>query len=66
MEETDTLMHTFIVRIWLEEAADAGRPARWRGHVTHLPSRQRVTIESLDDLRQFVTPYLEAMGATPL
>ncbi len=62
MDETDTPLHSFVVRIWLEEAAGAERPARWRGHITHIPSQERDYIESLEELCRFMTPYLKAMG----
>jgi hypothetical protein len=54
--------HPFVVRIWLEESAEAGHHATWRGHITHVPSGERRYLRSLDDMASFVAPYLESMG----
>ena len=62
MDLFETNTHPFIVKIWLEEtAAEAGR-AKWRGHVTHVPSGERRYLEELDDITAFIAPYLEGMG----
>jgi hypothetical protein len=54
--------HTFIVRIWLKETVEEAGRATWRGHVTHLPSRQRRHVKDLDDIAAFIAPYLNKMG----
>jgi hypothetical protein len=60
MFETNT--HPFIVKVWLEETvAEAGR-ARWRGHITHVPSGERCYIEALEEIDVFIASYLEGMG----
>ena len=58
-EETTT--HSFIVKIWLEETAGETGKALWRGHITHVPSNRRVYVERLDQICEFVAPYLNAM-----
>jgi hypothetical protein len=55
----------FVVRIWLEEAAEDGRSARWRGHITHVPSGERRYLKELNDIVAFIVPYLEGMGVKP-
>jgi hypothetical protein len=55
--------HSFVVKIWLEETAmEAGR-AIWRGHITHVPSGERLYIKELDEVTQFILPYLKGLGA---
>lgn len=54
--------NSFIVKIWLEEAAEEAGQARWRGHITHVPSGERHYLRNLDDIAFFVGPYLDAMG----
>lgn len=61
--------HSFIIKIWLEERAeDLGR-ALWRGHITHVPSRARAYLRTLDDVTGFIRPYVQKMevptGAAP-
>lgn len=58
----ETIMHSFIIRIWLEEKAEETGTATWRGHITHIPSNQRRHIENLDAVKQFINPYLQSMG----
>jgi hypothetical protein len=48
--------HAFVIKIWLEEST------RWRGHITHVPSGERHYIETLDEIDDFILPYLEKMG----
>jgi len=54
--------HTFIVRIWLEKSAEEAGRATWRGRVTHVPSGEERTVETLDQITAFVTHYLRTMG----
>jgi hypothetical protein len=54
--------HSFIVKVWLEEPADAQHGATWRGHITHVPSGTRRTVQTLDDIDRFIATYLERMG----
>jgi hypothetical protein len=54
--------HSFIVKIWLEETAEEAGQARWRGHITHVPSGERRYVQDLDDIAAFIAPYLEKMG----
>jgi hypothetical protein len=54
--------HSFIVKIWLEETAEEAGQARWRGHITHVPSGERRYVQDLDEITAFIAPYLERMG----
>lgn len=58
--ENDT--HSFIVKIWLEDRVEKTGRARWRGHITHVPSGVRRYLRSLDDITAFMQPYLRQMG----
>jgi hypothetical protein len=62
VESIEATSHPFVVRIWLEENAREARGARWRGHITHVPSGERQYLAKLDDIVQFMVPYLEEMG----
>jgi hypothetical protein len=54
--------HVFMIKIWLEESADEGGQARWRGHITYISTGERRYIENLYDVIAFIRPYLEKMG----
>ena len=64
MTMPDLNMHSFVVRIWLEEPVCDGKGARWRGHVTHVPSEEKRYIERLIDLDTFIGSYLKTMGVS--
>jgi hypothetical protein len=54
--------HSFIVKIWLEEAAEDHHRGKWRGHITHVPGGERRYLKNLGEIVAFIAPYLESMG----
>jgi hypothetical protein len=54
--------HSFIIKIWLEETAEGGDQAVWRGHITHVPSGERRYVQHTDEITAFIVPYLQSMG----
>jgi hypothetical protein len=62
MDSREATSYPFVIRIWLEDSAEGGHGATWRGHITHVPSGERRYFDSLDDIASFVAPYLERMG----
>jgi len=54
--------HSFIVKIWLEETAEEAGRAKWRGHITHVPSGERRHLKDLEDILDFIAPYLQKLG----
>ena len=61
MELFKTHTHSFVVKIQLEETADARR-VTWRGRITHVPSGARRYLKDLDGIKSFILPYLEDIG----
>jgi len=55
-------VHSFIVKVWLEETNQRGR-ALWRGHITHVPGGERRYVRELSQITAFIAPYLHTMGA---
>lgn len=65
MDSSDGAEHptqSFIVRIWIEEPAEPGRGATWRGHITHVQSGARRSVDSLVGIHRFLVVHLEAVG----
>jgi hypothetical protein len=62
MDSSDINIHSFIVKIWLEETVDEAGRATWRGHITHVLSGERRYIKDLEDTMIFLMPYLQGMG----
>ncbi len=62
MDAPEPNTHSFVIRIWLEETALEGERANWRGHITHVLTRERRYVEQPDDIFLFILPFLQAMG----
>ncbi len=62
MELFENSSHSFVLKLWLEDAGSETDPACWRGHVTHVPSGERRYFQDLNGLLEFLIPYLEGMG----
>jgi hypothetical protein len=58
------LTMSFIVKLWLEEIAEETDQMVWRGHITHVPSGTRRYFSALDQIAEFVGPYLTESGAS--
>ena len=54
-------IYSFIIKIWREDPG-RNKHAKWRGHITHVPSQERRYLKSLDDVTDFVNRYLYYMG----
>jgi hypothetical protein len=53
--------HSFIVRIWLEETVQQAGHAVWRGQITHVPGGEHRYLQELEEILDFIIPYLETM-----
>jgi hypothetical protein len=62
MKSLDSDTHSFVIKIWVEEAADEKAPVVWRGHITHVPDGERQYLNTLSDIQKFIAPYLKTMG----
>jgi hypothetical protein len=55
-------IHSFIIKVWLEETVAEGGKAKWRGHITHVLSGERRYLQTLSGVSAFIMPYLNRMG----
>jgi hypothetical protein len=55
-------VHSFIVKVWLEEDANKDGGSKWHGLITHVPGGEQRYLRSLSEIEAFVEPYLKAMG----
>jgi hypothetical protein len=62
MDEIESAAQSFIVRVWVEERSLEGGQGAWHGHITHVPSGERCNLKNLDEIGDFIAPYLEEMG----
>jgi len=55
-------IHSFIVKVWLEETVDEEGQAKWRGHITHVSIGERRYLQRPSEITDFIVPYLKSMG----
>ena len=60
LEEPDA--QSFIVKVWVEDGSETGGQGVWRGHITHVSSHERRYLKNLNEIEDFIAPYLEEMG----
>lgn len=65
MDTTDAMSHSFILKIWLETTAEEIGGARWVGRIVHVPRAQATYFRDLNEIPQYLLPYLEEMGIKP-
>lgn len=58
----DLTIHSFVIRIWIEEIDTDTRRALWRGHITHTESMRREHFERLDGIAPFIERCLRPAG----
>lgn len=54
----DVTAHSFLLRFWREAKGPEQEDLPWRGHITHVMSRRRSSIQDLEEIKTFVEPYL--------
>ncbi len=62
MEPLEPDAQSFIAKVWVEDNAEGAGQGMWRGHITHVPSGERRYLKNLDEIGDFIAPYLENMG----
>ncbi len=65
IEPQETPAYSFILKVWIEEPNRQGGHVRWRGLITHVPSGVRRYVTHLDQVSDFIEPYLTEMGIVP-
>ena len=58
MELTDAAIHSFIVKVFVDEPEQGSRSGGWHGHITHVQSGKKGYLNDLDDVCDFIQPYL--------
>ena len=61
MKAGEPHVHSFVIRVW-QEKVDEDDSIHWRGHITHVPGGERIYVQELVDILDFVVPYIESMG----
>jgi hypothetical protein len=64
MDTPEATLHSFIVKLWLEDTGDEAKQKGWHGYITHVPSGERQYLRELTDIVIFIERYFES-GSTP-
>ena len=57
-DQVEPFIHSYVIRIWLEEAGEADTKAVWRGHITHIPGEERKYLNDLSEIPAFIESHL--------
>ncbi len=66
MKSFEPNRHVFILRIWREPREIEGAELEWRGVIEHVPTGERRYFNELNDVVDFLRPYLQQMGHKPV
>jgi hypothetical protein len=58
MDEPESRVQSFIVKLWLEESGQETGRVVWRGYITHVPGGERRYLKKLSDIKDFIGHYL--------
>lgn len=61
-------IHSFVVKIWLEQQLEKTDALTWHGYIIHVASNERLYIRNLQSIVTFIRGYLirQGMDATDL
>lgn len=58
MDLSESQLHSFIIKFWLEDALENTKPTAWRAKITHVPGGEHRYIKSFDEMADFITAHL--------
>ena len=62
MDFAESQLHSFIIKLWLEDVAEDGNQPMWGGQIKHVPGGEQRHVRNLEEITDFIKPYLESMG----
>ena len=60
----ESKIHSFIVKVWLEDSEEDPDVTLLHGHITHVPSGERHYIRRVSEVPLFIRSHLGRMGIT--
>jgi hypothetical protein len=58
-------LHSFIIKVWLEDASRPDNGPAWRARITHVPGGEQRYLNDLDDIPSFIRTTLGQRGVRP-
>jgi len=62
MDLGESQLHSFIIKLWIEDPVDDAKRTAWRGQITHVPGGEHRYIKSFDEMADFVTAHSKCVG----
>jgi len=62
MDLGESQLHSFIIKLWVEEPVAAAQQTAWRGKITHVPGGEHRYIKSFDEIADFMTAHANWIG----
>ena len=59
MDLSESTLHSFIIKLWLEVDCNQSEPNVWRGYNAHVPTGNRRYLKRLSDVTDFIQEYLD-------
>ena len=59
MDLAESTVHSFIVKLWLEDQGEETTRLKWHGNITHVPSGARRSFQKLSDVTDFIEQYID-------
>ncbi len=54
----ESTLHSFIIKLWLDDQDGKKGRRLWRGYVTHVPSGAQRYLKRLSDIDEFIKEYV--------
>lgn len=61
MKTTGSVIQSFVIKIRQTDAIPKEDELQWYGIITHVPSKNQQYFSELDEIAEFIRPYLEQM-----
>jgi len=56
--DAESSIHSFVIKIWLENTPKGAALTPWRGRITHVATGEYRSIKSMDEIAAFICSYL--------
>jgi hypothetical protein len=61
-DQSELVIHSFVIRVWLEHPGHDSDDGLWRGQITHIPGGERKYFDDLTEIPAFIEFHLQPTG----
>ena len=58
MDLSEAQLHSFIIKIWVDDPAEKGDLSNWSGQIRHVPGGEHRYIKNSDEISEFIRSCL--------